>query len=96
MMQVGYGRSNNSGFSRANDIRRQKSIQRRKVDAARVKRQKAQTQKAIQNMQNTAGIFGIKSNQSYASIELVMKAAQDRAIKAAQAKGLGQNVNKVA
>ncbi len=81
-----------------NDARRRISARRRKQDAQKAQRQKAHTRNAISNMQKTANIFGIKTDQSFKSVELIMQAAQKRALDAAVAKrsGLGQNVNKLA
>ncbi len=81
-------------FSRENEIRRNKSVQRRKLDDARIQRQQQQTRNAISIMRQTANIFAIKEQESYNSIGLVMQVAQQRALSAAS--GLGQSINRLA
>ncbi|MCJ8322978.1 MAG: hypothetical protein HRU29_02750 [Rhizobiales bacterium] len=82
---MGFGRKVRS-FREMNEVRRQRSIQRRKQEELRRERQREQTEIAINRMQTSANIFAINVNASFNVVDNLIRAAQQIRIDTAIAK----------
>lgn len=97
-MRVGFKKMNWGGgqrsFGDVNEARRKRSAQAHKLREARAARRREIAQNAINQMQQNANIFNIKTDASYTSIEQSLIVAQQRAVDAARSgSSLGQNAS---
>lgn len=83
--KMGFGRKMRS-FQEMNEVRRERSVQRREQRELRRERQQEQIEITRSRMQSTANIFAISVNSSFNSVENIVRAAQQKIIDTAIAK----------